>query len=314
MESNSGTLIVLTILIVFAFLLILIRLAVFVNNFGREKQYLLSEMHRAADYNEYRYWRRELRCHYLCLIPFVSERNVLKIYRVFFRRAKHEEKRSDGILHILAPSVIGICICAVSLCGASWAWFTASTYAGTTAVKTPESYELTVISVTDSENQIIAANAAGNYSLSGGSYTVLLSAAGTSGATGYCGVMLDDKPYYTVQIFAGNTFKFTVTAAGAAEIILTPKWGSCAVRDESNAIVNDGGIAALQGGGETADNAANAAPSERSAAQDEPNGALPQDETAVEDISVPAKTDDETEKTDSSDETGGAETQVIENN
>lgn len=30
-------------------------------------------VNRAADYNEYRYWCRELRCLYLCLIPFVTE-------------------------------------------------------------------------------------------------------------------------------------------------------------------------------------------------------------------------------------------------
>ena len=78
MDNDSGALMLLIVLIVSAFLLILIRLAKFVNDFEREKQYLLTEMHRAADYNEYRYWRRELRCLYLCLIPFVTERNVRK--------------------------------------------------------------------------------------------------------------------------------------------------------------------------------------------------------------------------------------------
>ena len=123
MDNNSGALILLIVLIVSAFMLILIRLAKFVNDFGREKQYLLNEMRHAADYNEYRYWRRELRCLYLCLIPFVTERNVMKVYPVFFHRAKHaaKKKRSDGLTHILAPSVIGIFICAVCLCGVSWA-------------------------------------------------------------------------------------------------------------------------------------------------------------------------------------------------
>ena len=73
MDNDSGALILLIVLIVSAFLLIVIKLAQFVNHFSREKQYLLTEMNRAADYNEYRYWRRELRCLYLCLIPFVTE-------------------------------------------------------------------------------------------------------------------------------------------------------------------------------------------------------------------------------------------------
>ena len=73
MDNNSGALILLIVLIASAFLLIVLKLAQFVNHFSREKQHLLTEMHRAADYNEYRYWRRELRCLYLCLIPFVTE-------------------------------------------------------------------------------------------------------------------------------------------------------------------------------------------------------------------------------------------------
>ena len=134
MDNDSGALILLIVLIVSAFLLIVLKLAQFVNHFSREKQYLLTEMHRAADYNEYRYWRRELRCLYLCLIPFVTERNVMKVYPVFFHRAKHaaKEKRSDGLMHILAPSKLAICICSICLCGASRACFTASASTGTT--------------------------------------------------------------------------------------------------------------------------------------------------------------------------------------
>ena len=143
MDNDSGALILLIVLVVSAFLLIVIKLAQFVNHFSREKQYLLTEMNRAADYNEYRYWRRELRCLYLCLIPFVTERNVMKVYPVFFHRAKHatKEKRSDGLMHILAPSMLAICICAICLCGVSWAWFTASTSTGTTAIQS-SSYKL----------------------------------------------------------------------------------------------------------------------------------------------------------------------------
>ena len=102
MDNDSGALILLIVLIVSAFLLILIRFAKFINDFEREKQYLLTEMHRAADYNEYRYWRRELRCHYLCLIPFVTERNITKLYSVFFYRAKYAAKKRSEKLFLQA--------------------------------------------------------------------------------------------------------------------------------------------------------------------------------------------------------------------
>lgn len=230
MDNDSGALILLIVLIVSAFLLIVLKLAQFVNHFSREKQYLLTEMHRAADYNEYRYWRRELRCLYLCLIPFVTERNVMKVYPVFFHRAKHatEEKRSDGLMHILAPSVIGIFICAVCLCGVSWAWFTASTSTGTAQIQS-SSYKL-LYQVNEDATPTELAETGTAYTLPAGttSITITLSATGTAGATGYCSIKIGDETYYTEQIRVNDTseFTFTVKAAAGTQITLIPKWGT----------------------------------------------------------------------------------------
>lgn len=246
MDNDSGALILLIVLIVSAFLLILIRLAKFVNDFGREKQYLLNEMHRAADYNEYRYWRRELRCLYLCLIPFVTERNVMRVYPVFFHRAKHAEKqkRSDGLMHILAPSMLAICICAICLCGASWAWFTASTSTGTTQIQS-SSYKL-LYQINEDTAATEFAEAGTAYTLTADTAVITLKATGTTGATGYCSIKIGSETYYTEQIFADGTFTFTVSAANGTQIILTPKWGSCAVRDNSNTII-DGNVITVTG-------------------------------------------------------------------
>lgn len=226
MDNDSGALILLIVLIVSAFLLILIRLAKFVNDFGREKQYLLNEMHRAADYNEYRYWRRELRCLYLCLIPFVTERNVMRVYPVFFHRAKHaaKGKRSDVLMHILAPSMLAICICAICLCGASWAWFTASTSTGTTAIQS-SSYKL-VYQIGEDTTATELAETGKTYTLTSDTTVITLKATGTAGATGYCSITVDGKTYYTEQVFADGTFSFTVNAAAGTQIVLTPKWGA----------------------------------------------------------------------------------------
>ena len=226
MDNDSGALILLIVLIVSAFLLILIRFAKFINVFGREKQYLLNEMHRAADYNEYCYWRRELRCLYLCLIPFVTERNVMRVYPVFFHRAKHatKEKRSDGLMHILAPSMLAICICAICLCGASWAWFTASTSTGTTQIQS-SSYKL-LYQVGEDATATELAEAKTVTVPGSGSCTITLSATGTAGATGYCRINIGDETYYTGQIFVPDAFTFTVNAAAGTNIILTPKWGT----------------------------------------------------------------------------------------
>ena len=227
MDNDSGALILLIVLVVSAFLLIVLKLAQFSNYFSREKQYLLTEMHRAADYNEYCYWRRELRCLYLCLIPFVTERNVMRVYPVFFHRAKHttKEKRSDGLVHILAPSMLAICICAICLCGASWAWFTASTSTGTAQIQS-SSYKL-LYQVGEDATATELAEAGTAYTLTSDTTVITLKATGTAGATGYCSITVGSETYYTEQIYVdGSAFTFTVNAAAGTEITLTPKWGT----------------------------------------------------------------------------------------
>ena len=235
MGIENGVVIFLAVLLVIAFLLLVFMLVKYFGKFKREKQRIITEMNRADDENEYIERRKELRCHYLCLIPFVTKRNVMKVYRFFFRTEKREEKvkRDDGFLHILVPSVVGACVCAVCLCGVSWAWFTESASIGTSTIKTPERYEIAV-SVSDSDNNsLIALN--GEYILSG-NYTVTLTASGTNGATGYCKVEIGDVTYYTDQIFVESTLTFKVTAQAEVTVTITPKWGSCAVGTDENKI------------------------------------------------------------------------------
>ena len=226
MGNDSGALILLIVLVVSAFLLIVLKLAQFVNHFSRKKQYLLTEMSRAADYNEYRYWRRKLCCLYLRLIPFVNERNAVRVYPVFFHRAKHaaKKKRSDGLMHILAPSMLAICICAICLCGASWAWFTASTSTGTAQIQS-SSYKL-LYQVGEDATATELAEAGTAYTLTSDTTVITLKATGTAGATGYCSITVGSETYYTEQIFVDGTFTFTVNAAAGTEITLTPKWGT----------------------------------------------------------------------------------------
>ena len=228
MDNNSSTLILLIVLIVSASLLIALKLTRFVNDFGRRKRYFLIKMCRADDYKEYCNWRRELRCLYLCLIPFITERNARKVYPIFFRKAKHasKEKRSDGLAYILAPSMLAICICAVCLCGVSWAWFTSSTATGTTAIQS-SSYKL-LYQVGDDTAPTELAEPGTAYTLTSDTAVITLKATGTAGATGYCSIKVGNETYCTKQISTNDTsgFTFTVNAAAGTTITLTPKWGT----------------------------------------------------------------------------------------
>ena len=226
METENGAVILLIVLTVSAFLLLAIKFAEFIARFNRETKYIIMEINLATDSDEYRYWRRELRCHYLCLIPFVTERNMPKIYNFFFHRPKHAkiEDRSDGIFHILAPSLIGICLCAVFLCGASWAWFTAGTTTGTTEIQS--SYYKLLYQVNEDTDTTELAEAGTAYTLTANVCVIKLKATGTAGATGYCSIKVGNETYYTEQIFVDDTFTFTVNASAGTNIILTPKWGT----------------------------------------------------------------------------------------
>lgn len=219
--------------------LILWNIAGYCKYFHRETQLFVSEMNRAEQPDVYRYWHKKLRCHYLCLIPFVNRRNVERVYTFFYHRQKpvKKEKHSDGIFHILAPSAAAACLCVVCLCGMSWAWFTASATSGAHAIKTPRyTIASAVMQNEAAQSGTLRADGSMEYALASGTYTVTLTSSGTENATGYSIVKIGDATYYTTQISANRTFSFTITANGTVSVIITPSWGSSAARTEANKI------------------------------------------------------------------------------
>ncbi len=245
MEHDNGAVIVGAFLAVCIITLLVAKIVESVSKFNRRTKYITYELAGACDNDEYRYWRRELRCHYLHLIPFVSRRNVGRLYNLLYHKPKHlkKEERVDILPHILAPSLVGLCLCMVCLSGISWAWFTSSTFTGAAAITTP-TYTISY-KVGDGDAAIISEKIV--YTMTADRCTITLTANGTDGATGYCSVQIGENTYYTEQIKAVGDFTFTVNAATGTEITLTPKWGSCAdtVRTEANKIVSGGNVTAI---------------------------------------------------------------------
>lgn len=201
--------------------------ALFFRRFNENTKYIESNIRLARDKGEYSYWVRELQCHYLCLIPFVGRRNVSRVYRFIFRKPNRDKNKEycRGIYRILAPSIVGIGICTVCLCGASWAWFNASVGSTMQTIKTP-TYQFESIVVKSNDSALTADN--GVYTLAADTeYTVEIKTTGTVGATGYCTLVINDSDKRnTVQISAGDTFTFTIRANEAASIKLTGNWGT----------------------------------------------------------------------------------------
>lgn len=229
MENKSGALILLIMLIVSAFVILMVKLAAYIRHFNGETRRIIMKMQRAADEKEYCYWHKMLRCHYLCLIPFVNERNVSGAYSFFFHQPKRAEKetRIDGVFHILAPSLAAFCLCAVCLCGASWAWFTASSGIGAAKVQAATYTVKIEYKTTDTDDWQKYEYPISLYGDK--TYELRITPAETATATdGFCDVTIGDKTYQTDQIPKGSIFAFSVEVQGNenATLTITPKWGT----------------------------------------------------------------------------------------
>ena len=250
MGNKSGALILLIMLIVSAFVILMVKLAAYIRHFNGETRRIIMKMQRAADEKEYCYWHKMLRCHYLCLIPFVNERNVSGAYSFFFHQPKRAEKetRIDGVFHILAPSLAAFCLCAVCLCGASWAWFTASSGIGAAKVQAA-TYTVEIVCepetgvLQDGEYQIsldgdktyylritpTGTATDGSCDVKNGKKTYKLCITPNGTATdGFCDVKIGDETYQTNQIpkdseDSGFAFSVEVPANEIATLTITKK-------------------------------------------------------------------------------------------
>ncbi len=205
-------------------LLLTVRAVNVTRYFCRRTFFLVGNLRESGNDESFAYWRKELRCHYLTLIPFVTKRNVGSIYQLFFYKARYAKPRErfDGLNHLMAPSLLTICACTFCLCGMSWAWFSDSTSSNLSPIKSA-TYEVTV---TENNQQLQPAD--GIYKIHTApnvEYTIFIEATGTAGK-GYCVINLYDTTYYTEDIPNDGTFTFTFTGSKNCELSICPLWGS----------------------------------------------------------------------------------------
>lgn len=182
-----------------------------------------------------------------------------------------KEKHSDNIVHILAPSVLGLCICAVCLCGMSWAWFTASTAASATTIR---SATLQIEDVKLGEKKLTS-DGNGRYTiteqLTENSNTLRFKATDSSTATkGFCKISIKigdsaETSYYTEDIADKKAHTVTITVNNISNedvtITVEPIWGSL-----PEGIKPYGSISIQGTGDQTQSNAAAVAPETAAAA------------------------------------------------
>lgn len=216
-----------------AILVSVIRAAVVLRNFGREKRYFRKRMQKAVDVAEYTYWRRQWRCQLLCLIPFITEQKAEKLYEIVFRHPcyRRKPKRSIGLFQALAPSLAGICVCAVCLCSASWSWFTATVGTNMTPIRSAV-FQLEEVSMTpeNGEPLRLSPDEKGAYrgETASGSTQWTFRATENS-ARGYCRVTVsggqhDPTVFYTAAI-GSEDYVLILQTQSAAAVQIEPFWG-----------------------------------------------------------------------------------------
>lgn len=92
MSMGSGTQILLAELIMILVVLIVFWIVIVFIRSNAELRYLRDALRDADSAGERRYWRRQLRCRYLRLLPFVGPRNAERITAFFFTAQETAER------------------------------------------------------------------------------------------------------------------------------------------------------------------------------------------------------------------------------
>ena len=135
------------------------------------------------------------------------------------------KKQSDGLLHLLALSAVGLCACLICLCGVSWAWFTATTSTGTTVI---QAANYTVDVSADENKSVKIEPGSGTTTVTftaAGEYTITLTPTGTA-QNGYCKISYAEGDYYYTEQLTTDKLHFKVNAKADSVLTVTPQWGT----------------------------------------------------------------------------------------
>ncbi len=175
----------------------------------------------ANGWDEFVYWKWELRDLYCSVIPGLTPATVKRIRLAIAGRSR----KSDGFGALLMPSVLCICVCAVGLMGGTFAWFTASTVAPVQNIQAGSYKVDTKLTLNGVE---LMPDEKGVYMLeSGETYDIQLIADGTA-ANGYCIVTLNGNDLHTEQISAvteDGGFRFRIQTEQKVQMVVEARWG-----------------------------------------------------------------------------------------
>ena len=152
---------------------------------------------------------------------------------------KSKDHLSDKVFYqSIALSFLGILLCIVILCSATWAWFQADVSSSNNSIQSAECN----VSVEVTEGGVPVTASGGIYSLSKDvPYEFKLTASGTAGSS-YCILRIGGEDYYTAQIpttSPDNSITFTLQfSAQITDVEVITRWG---ISSRSERAFEDGG-------------------------------------------------------------------------
>lgn len=242
MEASAFEIALLILVGVLLLIPLVIKIITSILAYRQGSRYLYMELQRSESEEERERWRRALSYECLCLLPFVTEKNVRSVYR-FFHKSGKEKPEKDGLACSLTPAVLCIVLCMVSLCGVTFAWYSASSGSTTEQIQTA-SYDITATVAETGGGELTLAD--GVYNLSAGkTYRfVLEQKAATTASTGYCVITLTDANGDTV-LYADpvqkSAFTFTVTVKEDLTVSLSAVWGKLPEMIPAESVIPEGG-------------------------------------------------------------------------
>ncbi len=157
-------------------------------------------------------------------------------FRLKFNKGEKTDRFArDPLFAMLMPSVLGIFLCLLMLCGATWAWFS-STQVSETASIQAANYAITV-TAKQGEESVTLSDGASFEAAAETEYTVTLTASGTA-STGFGEVTVGDKTLYTAQLAPGGSLTFKIKPTTAATVKFGYQWGTSS-KSESPDITAD---------------------------------------------------------------------------
>lgn len=229
MDNNELGLVI--IICAILFLPILAVVVKYCMDYSKNVRYVKMEIDRSDEWDEYVYWKMELRNLRWSILPGLTPDRVKRIRCFFYKGKHHKKEENDGLFSMILPSVVGIIVCSVCLAAGTYAWFTASVSAPTQKIQAAN-YTMTASTTYTNEygqrRLELTANSEGGLSgwLEPAEHTVTLTAGGNA-ASGYCNIKIGDKEYYVKELKPSQSITFTVDISSEdIWIDVIPHWGT----------------------------------------------------------------------------------------